>query len=271
MNLDPEKLDVLASEVRNAGAFARSRQADVRRTYKKDGSVLTEVDMAISHSLVGKIHDLFPGAAVISEEEDTDASRDAEWTFVLDPVDGTDVYSQGLPSFAVSLGLLDSDRKPVGAYISAPRFGIGTEEMFVRLDPGKRPMINGKEIRLSGDKDDVVQVTTGSKAFRYLDFSSFTGKIRLFGSTILHMLSPAVFSSIEASVAFSCYAWDIASAHAVIRSLGMDAVYPDGTAVEYDDDFLLEKSPLRAPLYTGTEKGRNKLIGMLPPIKQGIS
>ena len=36
------------------------------------------------------------------EEENADDRRDAEWVFILDPIDGTDVYSQGMPSFAVS-------------------------------------------------------------------------------------------------------------------------------------------------------------------------
>ena len=267
MNLDPEKLDVLASEVRNAGAFARSRQADVRRTYKKDGSVLTEVDMVISHSLVGRIHDLFPGAAVISEEEDTDASRDAEWTFILDPVDGTDVYSQGLPSFAVSLGVLDSERRPVGAYIAAPRFGIATEEMMVRLDPGKRPLLNGREIVLSAGKDRIEEITMSSKAFRYLDFSRYTGKIRVLGSSILHLIAPAVFSSIQGCITLSCYVWDMVSSHAVIRSLGMDAVFSDGSPVEYDDAFLIEKKALKAPLYAGSREAREGLRRMLPPLR----
>ena len=267
MNLDPEKLDALASSVREAGRYAYERQGAVRRTFKKDGSVLTDVDMAISHSLISRIHDLFPGAAVISEEEETNAFRDAEWTFILDPIDGTDVYSQGLPSFAVSLGLLDSEHRPAGAYIAAPRFGIGTEEMMVRLDPGKRPMLNGKEIMLSGNKDAIGEVTMSSKAFRYLDFSRFSGKIRVLGSSILHILAPAIFCSIEGSVTFSCYAWDIASSHAVIRSLGMDAVYYDGSPVMYDDALLIEKKPLKAPIYAGTEKGRAELRRILPPIQ----
>ena len=265
MVLNKDKLDILAEEVRDAGRFAYEHQSAVRRTYKKDGSVLTEVDMAISHRLVRKIHDLFPEAAIISEEEDTDASRDAEWTFILDPIDGTDVYSQGLPSFAVSLGLLDSSRNPVGAYISAPRFGIGEEEMFVRLDPGSEATLNGRRIELSGDKDTIRQVTTGSKAFRFLDFSSFSAKIRILGSSIIHLLAPVLYSSIEGAVMFSCYAWDIASSHAVIRSLGMDAVYSDGSKMVYDDHFLIEKNPLASPLYAGTEKGRESLIRMLPP------
>ena len=68
MNLDPEKLDAVAAAVRDAGRYAYERQGAVRRTFKKDGSVLTDVDMAISHSLISRIHDLFPGAAAFRLE-----------------------------------------------------------------------------------------------------------------------------------------------------------------------------------------------------------
>ncbi len=268
MDLDQEKLDALFIEVQKAGQYAYSQQGAVKRTFKSDGSVLTNVDMAISHKLIAKIEELFPFASVISEEEDAKTIRDAEWTFILDPIDGTDVYSQGLPCFAVSLGVLDSNRNPVGAYIAAPRFGVATEEMLIRLDPGKKATINGSEIVLTGDKDQISEITTGSKAFRLLDFSHFYGKVRVFGSSIIHMLAPVVFSSIEASVTVSCYAWDIASSHAVIKSLGMDAVFPDGTPLVYDDDFIIRKSLLKRPLYCGTEKTRDELRDVLPPLQR---
>ena len=267
MDLDTDKLDVLAEEVRKAGQYAYEHQADVRRTFKEDGSVLTYVDTAISRSVISAIRSLFPQAAVISEEEDTDADADAEWTFVLDPVDGTDVYSQGMPSFAVSLGVLDSERRPVGAYIAAPRFGIGTESMMVRLDPGKRPMLNGREMERRSGKDTVSEITMSSQAFRHMDISAFRGKIRVFGSSILHLLAPAVFSSIEGCITYPCYAWDIASSHAVIKSLGMDAVFPDGSPVTYDDDLIIRKKAIKAPLYAGTEKARNSLREMIPPLR----
>ena len=185
---------------------------------------------------------------------------------MLDPIDGTDVYSQGLPSFAVSLGILDRNLNPVGAYIAAPRFGIGEEEMRIRLDPGGDAMLNGKEIRLQNGKDTIREITMGSKGARELDFSRFTGKVRVLGSTIIHMLSPVVFPSIEGVVVQRCYVWDIISAHAVMKNLGMDLEDEDGMPFRYSSGFVFGKEKLSSILYGGTEEGRRSLRAMLPPI-----
>ena len=263
--LDQSSLDILAEEIGKAGAYACRMQKGIGRSFKADGSVLTEADMNISHTITSLVHHLFPEAAVISEEENADDRRDAEWVFILDPIDGTDVYSQGMPSFAVSLGILDRDRNPVGAYIAAPRFGIGEESMMVRLDPGSSPTLNGKPLTLSGNKDDVTEITMGSKGAIELDFSHFRGKVRVFGSTIIHILAPALYTSVEATVVQKCFAWDIASSHAVLRSLGMELSDTEGNIFRYTDDFLFGKEKLDRILYGGTEKARAYLRDNLPP------
>ena len=264
MDLDEERLQIISEEIRKAGEYAFRMQRSVHRSFKADGSVLTETDLAISHRITSLIHELFPHALVISEEEEAKGQIDAEWTFVLDPIDGTDVYSQGMPAFAVSLGILDSNKEPVGAFIAAPRFGVGEESLFVSLLPGKDVLINGEEPVLIGDKDRVSQITTGSKAYRYLDFSAYTGKIRILGSTILHILAPVLFPSVEASALLPCFIWDTASSHAVVRKLGMDLVYYDGSPYRYDDR-MLQKKPFIGSVYSGTGIGREYLRKALPP------
>ena len=95
--LDSSRLDIIAEEIEKAAEYAALKQKEVHRSFKDDGSVLTEADTAISRTITEKIHTLFPEAAVISEEEEGVIDRNAEWIFILDPIDGTDVYSQGLP------------------------------------------------------------------------------------------------------------------------------------------------------------------------------
>ena len=265
MNLDEDKLRIVCDEIRKAGDYAFSMQKHIHRSFKSDGSVLTETDIAISHRITKLIHELFPSALVISEEEESRGIQDAEWTFVLDPIDGTDVYSQGMPAFAVSLGILDSERNPAGAFIAAPRFGVGEESLFVSLIPGQDVLINGSPFAMIGNKDDVEQITTGSKFYRYLDCSAFRGKIRILGSTILHILAPVLFTSVEASALLPCFIWDTASSHAVIRKFGMDLVYYDGSPYIYDD-WMIGKNPFRGSVYSGTEKGREYLRKALPPL-----
>ena len=262
--LDSGRLDILASAVREAGRYATAAQSRVHRSFKDDGSVLTEADTAISHRITRTIRELFPEAAVISEEEETE-NRSRDWIFILDPIDGTDVYSQGLPSFAVSLGILDSDLVPRGAIIAAPRFGIGEERLFVRMDPGSKALVNGRPLEVSGDKDHATQITMGSKGAREMDFSSYEGKIRVLGSTILHILSPVLFPSIEGVVVQKCFAWDIAAAHAVILSEGMDLSDADGTPFRYTEGFVFGKEKLSRILYGGTDAARSELRRVLPP------
>lgn len=262
--LDIKKLDLLEEAIKAAGEYAKEMQSKVHRSYKEDGSVLTEVDIEISHKILALIQELFPECGIISEEETTEKKEDAEYTFVLDPIDGTDVYSQGLPTFAIGLGILDRNRKPVGAMISAPRFGIGRDSLFIRLDPGKELYVDGERFVLEGNKDEVKQITMGSKGQKWMDFSAFNGKVRTLGSSIIHLICPVVFPSFQACVNQPCFVWDVTSAHAVLLHFGMDLEYADGKPFEYDDSFVIEKKPFRTTIYAGTEKAREELFKTLP-------
>ena len=153
VHLKQQKLDDLAEVVAACGAWAKSMQTSVHRSYKSDGTPVTEVDLEVSRRIVEHIEANFPHCNIVSEESIEPFDPSAEWTFVLDPIDGTDVYSQGLPCWAVALGILDCDRNPVGAMISAPRWGLGEENLFVRLDPGGRLLINGEPFTCHGSKD----------------------------------------------------------------------------------------------------------------------
>jgi len=264
IHLDTKRLDKLANAVEEAGLYAKKQQSKIHRSYKSDGSVITNTDLAISERILSVVSSLFPEANIISEETLTPFDREAPYTFVLDPIDGTDVYSQGMPSWAVALGILDKERKPVGAYISAPRWGIGEDSLFVRLDPGSELLINGEPWVMTGNKDNPTQVTLGSGGQRQLDFSNFYGKIRVFGSTILHMLAPVIYSHIQGSVTQSCFVWDIAASHAVLLASGMDIQYVNGNPFVYDDNFMLERKPFSPSFYAGTEECRKELARILP-------
>lgn len=257
-------LDKIAQTVHDAGIYAKKEQNNIHISYKHDGSVLTEVDLAISTQIIETITLLLPEANIINEEIILPLHENAPYTFVLDPIDGTDVYSQGLPCYAIALGLLDEHYTPVGSYISAPRFGVATDSLCVRLDPGKKLLVNGQEFHALDDKDQVRQITISSKGQKHLDFSHYSGKVRTFGSTILHLLSPVLFSGIQASIAHPAFIWDIASAHAVLLSQGMDFTYADGSPFIYDNSFVREREHFRMPLYAGTEKGRTFLREHLP-------
>lgn len=76
--------------------------------------VVTNVDKACEDYLINKISSLFPSHSIIGEETGRHIKADSDWAWVIDPLDGTNSYSQGLPVFCVSIGVKYKDEAVVG-------------------------------------------------------------------------------------------------------------------------------------------------------------
>jgi myo-inositol-1(or 4)-monophosphatase len=265
LKLDSKKLDTLYAEVLSCADYAVRLQSTITRSYKTDGSVLTKTDLEISKRIISKVKSLFPTCNVISEEKKTPYDSNAPYTFVLDPIDGTDVYSNGFPSFAIALGILDNNRIPVGCMIVAPRFGRAKESLEIRLDPQGELLIDNEIITsLDEDKDIVKQITISSKSQKKVNFDNYKGKVRTFGSTIIHILCPVVFPFIQGCINQRAYIWDICASHAILNHLGMKIVYEDGTPLIYSDKMIIDRDVCDMTLYCGTDTGINNMLKQLP-------
>ncbi len=87
--------------------------------WKKDGTRVTEVDETISNKLFTHLETLFPADDYCSEESTETIEPKCikgEFSWVLDPVDGTNNYAVGVPECGISLGLL-RDGIPVYGFI----------------------------------------------------------------------------------------------------------------------------------------------------------
>jgi inositol-phosphate phosphatase/L-galactose 1-phosphate phosphatase/histidinol-phosphatase len=71
---------------------------------KSDGSPVTDVDRAVETAIRAQIHHHFPAHGVIGEEFPA-TQADAEWVWIVDPLDGTREFIQGLPLFGTLLAL----------------------------------------------------------------------------------------------------------------------------------------------------------------------
>jgi len=245
----------LCSAIRQCGETARANQSIIHRSFKYDGSILTETDLAISDVIVRTIKGLYPDCNVVTEEADLKSfSNDARYTFILDPIDGTDAYSQGLPAWAVAVGILNHERKVCGAIIYAPRFGVGTEDLFVCSLPDEDAVyLNGK-IHTAPEHYEVPrQMMVSSNILNHVDMSKYKGKMRAFGSSIIHIICPAFISNIDCTINTYCFAWDIASANAIVKKSGLEMCYLDGSEIVYDDRLLIERKEIKMPVIAGSK------------------
>ena len=84
---------------------------------KKDLSPVTEIDRKAEMMLREMIAKNFPGHAILGEE--FGAGGSAEYTWVLDPIDGTKSFVSGSPLFGTLIALL-KDGKPILGAIGLP-------------------------------------------------------------------------------------------------------------------------------------------------------
>jgi myo-inositol-1(or 4)-monophosphatase len=76
--------------------------------------VVTSVDNEIESRLRCRIRDRFPDHAILGEEQGLDDGS-PDWTWLLDPIDGTFNFATGLPIAACSIALLRGNRTRVAA------------------------------------------------------------------------------------------------------------------------------------------------------------
>lgn len=118
--------------------------------------VVTEADKASERLILDGIRSTFPQHAILSEESGKEGTKDAEWLWVIDPLDGTTNFNQGLPVFSVSIALQHKGSTVVGV-VYAPYLG----ELFTAVR-GQGAYLNGNPIHVRHNTDlGTMVVATG--------------------------------------------------------------------------------------------------------------
>ncbi|HVU38942.1 MAG TPA: inositol monophosphatase family protein [Opitutales bacterium] len=81
---------------------------------KGDLSPVTAADREAEGAMRRLINARFPAHGILAEEYGSERA-DAEWTWVLDPIDGTKSFIHGVPLFGTLIGLLHEGRPVLGA------------------------------------------------------------------------------------------------------------------------------------------------------------
>ncbi len=122
MNNFELELDVAINLAFSAGRKVMSyyKKPDLKIWIKEDGSPVTEADLAANEFIVPQLRSYFP-YSVLSEEERGSLFRlDAEYVWIIDPLDATKKFIEGTDSFAVMIGLTRNKKSILGAvYIPA--------------------------------------------------------------------------------------------------------------------------------------------------------
>lgn len=133
------------SWAREAGAvhlrYFRGSELNVKSKLN-DSDVVTAADKAAEKLIVDHIRRTYPAHSILSEESGEE-NRASEYRWVIDPLDGTTNFSQGLPLFSVSIGLERNGETLLGV-VYAPY----VNELFHAVK-GEGAYLNGEPIKAS--------------------------------------------------------------------------------------------------------------------------
>lgn len=111
--------NVAVSAADEAGALLRRGMSERKVVSRKSSAVdlVTEHDQAAEALIVARLTDEFPAHKLVTEESEErpgDGSTGNDYTWYVDPLDGTNNFAHGFPVFAVSIALYRANEPLVG-------------------------------------------------------------------------------------------------------------------------------------------------------------
>lgn len=202
---------------------------------KQDNDFYTEVDIKAEQAIIQAIHKAYPEHGFISEEMGSHR-EDADYVWIIDPLDGTRNYSRGFPFYAVSIALSVKNVLSCGVIYDPVR-----HECFSAIR-GRGARLNSHRLRVS-KISQLSQATlcTGFSlrtafASRYMDdYQTLIGQcagMRTTGSAALDLAYVAA-GRLDGFWAYAMKPWDIAAGALIVLESGGMVSNLTG-----DDDYL---------------------------------
>lgn len=223
-----------------AGRLLAERYERVERIdHKSARDVVTDVDHRSEELILGAIRERFPGDGILAEESGAhhgsasgapaEVARRLEHgrTWIVDPLDGTVNYANGLPHFCVSVALVVDGRPAVGVVHDPMR-----AETFAAAADG--PALLGERVIAAGAKerlaDCVVALAIGGRAAtsRAREVRRAVRVTRNMGSSALALayVARGRFDALVQSGGMS--AWDVAAGGLIAERAGAIVTDADG-------------------------------------------
>ncbi len=217
-------LQAIAKEA-DAIAMRYFRADELRVDRKGDGTAVTQADRGVEEMARAKVTASGLALDVLGEEmgggDAKSASTSGRARMIIDPIDGTEEFSRGIPTFGTLMGI-ELNGEIVAGMASGP--GLGARWWAYRGEGAYR---NGKRIHVSnvGSLSSAMIFTTGTgpskdgvarEKLRRLADAARSG--RAFGGFWQHML--VAEGAVEVAVDLTSKPWDLAPLGIIVEEAG---------------------------------------------------
>jgi myo-inositol-1(or 4)-monophosphatase len=150
-------LKVAVEAAQEAGRLLMDNFSSEKKiAYKGRIDLVTEMDTRSEELIVSYIKKEFPGHNILAEERERQ-DTDSEFTWIIDPLDGTVNYAHSFGFFCVSIALQHKDKGVVAGVVNAPYL----RECYTAAS-GEGACLNGDPIRVSNtDSLERAMLATG--------------------------------------------------------------------------------------------------------------
>ena len=230
MDLSSNELERICNQVKDisfeAGDFIRKESVNFSAGKIETKGVhdyVTYVDKGVEKKLISGLSEILPSTGFITEEE-TIRRETKEYTWIIDPLDGTTNFIHGLPPYSISIALMKENKILLGLV-----FEVISKECFYAWESGPA-MLNGAEIHVSNACS--IKDTLVATGFPYSDFERFgpfmdsliyfmrnTHGVRRLGSAAIDLAYLAC-GRLDAFWEYSLKPWDVAAGAFIIQQAG---------------------------------------------------
>jgi myo-inositol-1(or 4)-monophosphatase len=186
-------------------------------------NLVTEADHAADKAIQAVIRKAFPKHGIVSEET-AEIVSDSEYKWIIDPIDGTVNFANGIPICCVSIGLEHN-----GAMLMGAVYNPNMKEFYF-AERGQGATLNDKKISVSDKKEVLKSCLVTGFPYTYLDQPN--GPIQVFerlirrGIPVRRLGSAAIDLCWVAAGRFDGFyehqlnAWDSAAGFIIVEEAG---------------------------------------------------
>jgi myo-inositol-1(or 4)-monophosphatase len=198
---------------------------------KSKNNPVTTADIEANRKIREIIQGRFPDDGWLSEEDSDDTRRlAASRVWIIDPIDGTKEFIEGVPQFAVSIGLVVRGQAKV-AVVYNP-----AEERLYRAVAGQGAEVNGERIRVTSRQEMQGALLLVSRSEPLRKFQVFVDRceIQSVGS-IAFRLAKVAGGDGDGTLTFrSIHEWDVCAGVLMVQEAGGKVVDGTGKALLFN-------------------------------------
>lgn len=232
--------EVATRAIKQAGKVSLENFRREKKVRKKEfKELVSNVDLKSEEIIIQEIKKNFPNHGVTSEESGTEGGR-KDYTWIIDPIDGTHNYIYGQPAFGISIALAHK-REVIMGLISLPFY----DELFY-AEKNNGAYLNGGQIEVSNrDKLDEAYILYDPQLHKREDMFSNLRKIyresftlRIMGCAVSDASSVAMGRA-DARIWHNTKTTDVAAGTLLVKEAGGKATDFSGNPYKLGDAEVL--------------------------------